>query len=482
MAANNGWNWNWNTNYDNSNNTRRDNIHIRDVGDDKLIDIPKRDPEPEFLTNLRSLVGNNIVSGLSNFDPNSWNTAQQVANNALQQQNTLLGQLPDTLNRSNNLVDEISNIARTGNIPSGITNALNASVNQGLQSSMGSMLNNLAQRGVLNSSVTTAGTNQLSQAAADAYNKNYMTAYQAVLSGLGQGLHGSQNNTASLLSAIGSIGNIPSQAYEGVSSQIMPGFNLLDKMQNYYLNDDPYQSIYVQAQPDNDPSGCVTGDTLITLEDGREIPIAELTNNDRIKTWDFDAGKLASAPLTVLYKNKVDDGADIIRLEFEDGSTVGVIYEHLFFDITEGKFVAINSDNQEFVGHEFAKVNPEGKVIPVKVSRIFKDGKAHETFGAQGSGYLNFLTAGFISGNDGQLGLCNMFDFDTEKLTFDADKKAEDLEKYGLFDYEHFKGVVSKRFFDNNHCEEFSVAFGKELIDASYLKAYLRKFASSILE
>ncbi len=149
MAANNGWNWNWNTNYDN--NTRRDNIHIRDVGDDKLIDIPKRDPEPEFLTNLRSLVGNNIVSGLSNFDPNSWNTAQQVANNALQQQNTLLGQLPDTLNRSNNLVDEISNIARTGNIPSGITNALNASVNQGLQSSMGSMLNNLAQRGVLNS-------------------------------------------------------------------------------------------------------------------------------------------------------------------------------------------------------------------------------------------------------------------------------------------------------------------------------------------
>ena len=174
--ANNGWNWNWSTNYDN--NSRRDSIYIKDVGDDRLIDVPKRDPEPEFLTKLRSLVGDKIVSGLTNFDPNSWNTAQQVANNALNTQNNLLEQLPNALSRTNNLVDEISNIARTGNIPSSITNALNASVNQGLQSSMGSMLNNLAQRGVLNSSVTTAGTNQLSQAAADAYNKNYMTAYQ----------------------------------------------------------------------------------------------------------------------------------------------------------------------------------------------------------------------------------------------------------------------------------------------------------------
>ena len=481
MAANNGWNWNWNTNYDN--NTRRDNIHIRDVGDDKLIDIPKRDPEPEFLTNLRSLVGNNIVSGLSNFDPNSWNTAQQIANNALDTQNSLLGQLPNALNRSNNLVDEISNIARTGNIPSGITNALNANVNQELQSSMGSMLNNLAQRGVLNSSVTTAGVNQLSQAAADAYNKNYMTAYQAVLSGLGQGLQGSQNNAASLLSAIGSVGKVPSQVYEGIGSQLTPGFNLWEKMQSFYQNDDPYQSIYAQDPADSSgDSGCITGDTLITLEDGREIPIAELTNNDRITTWDFNTGKLASAPLTAFYKNTVDEGSDIIRLEFEDGSIVGVIYEHLFFDLTEGKFIAINSDNQEFVGHEFAKVDSESKVIPVKVTKIFKDGKAHETFGAQGSGYLNFLTAGFISGNDGQLGLCNMFDFDTEKMTFDADKKTEDLEKYGLLDYEHFKNVVSKEFFDNNHCEEFSVAFGKELIDAKHLKAYLRKFASCILE
>ena len=207
MATNNGWNWNTNTNY--KNNSRLDSIYTKNVGDDTFIDVPKRDPEPEYLTNLRALVGDKIVSGLNAFDPNSWNTAQTVANNALSTQSNLLGQLPDALNRNNNLVDEFTNIARTGNIPTAVSNALNASVNNELQSSMGSMLNNLAQRGVLNSSVTTAGINQLSQNAADAYNKNYQEAYRTVMSGLGQGLQGAQNNTSSLLSAIGSIGNIP---------------------------------------------------------------------------------------------------------------------------------------------------------------------------------------------------------------------------------------------------------------------------------
>ncbi len=475
--------WDWNTNYNNSeNSTRLNSIYSQRIGNGTLIDVPKRDPEPEGLSLLRSTLSNKVLSGLDAFNSNSWNEAQNITNNALSAQQDILGQLPNALSRSNNLVDELTNIARTGNIPSGVTKALNNSVKNELQSLMGSMLNNLSKRGVLNSSVTTAGTNQLSQTAADAYNKNYMAAYQAVLSGLGQGLQGAQNNTASLLSALGSIGKVPSQVYEGIGSQLTPGFNLREKMQSFYQADDPYQSMYVQDPVDNDSSGCVTGDTLITLEDGSEKPIAELTKDDRIKTWDFNTGNLASAPLTVLYKNTVDDGTDIIRVEFEDGSTVGVIYEHLFFDLTEGRFVAINSDNQEFVGHEFAKVDSESKVIPVKVTKIFKDGKAHETFGAQGSGYLNFLTAGIISGNDGQLGLCNMFDFDTEKMTFDADKKAEDLEKYGLFDYENFKSVVSKEFFDNNHCEEFTVAFGKELIDANHLKAYLKKFASCILE
>ena len=262
--------------------------------------------------------------------------------------------------------------------------------------------------------------------------------------GWGQGLQGAQNNTASLLSALGAVGKVPSQTYDTIAAQLQMPYTLWKDAQNFYQNDNPYTTIY-------EPDACVTGDTLVTLEDGREIPVAELKDDDKIRVWDFENGCIASAPLTAFFKG--NEELDVVRVEFEDSSNVGVIVEHLFFDMTEGKFVAINSDSQEYVGHEFAKVTPEG-VVPVKVSRIYLDGKAKESFAPQAEGHLNYLAGGFISGNDGQLGICNRFDFDTERMCYDKAKKAADLEKYGLLDYEDFGYVVSEDFFRNRFLQE----------------------------
>ena len=276
-------------------------IQETQIGPMKLVSSPKRDPEPEALTNLRNSLGNIASQSLGAFDNNNWQTAQNITNQALQTQSNLLGQLGGNnglLAKNQSLVDELANIARTGNIPSTFADNLNADVNKRLQSSMGSMLNSLGKRGILNSSVTSAGMNQLSQAAADAYNRNYQTAYQAVLSGLGQSLQGGQSNVASVLSALGAAGSAPSNAYTGVAAGITPAFNTWDKWQGYYQSDDPYETFAWE----NNPSSCITGDTLVTLEDGREIPVAELKDDDKIRVWDFENGCMTSAPMTAFFK------------------------------------------------------------------------------------------------------------------------------------------------------------------------------------
>lgn len=193
-------------------------FNLQFFGGGGTTNIPNRGPEPEELTNLRKQLYSKITPGLQAFDTNNWQNAQNTTNQALQQQSTLLGQIPNALTQNNNLVNEIADIARTGNIPSGVVDRINTKVNRDLQSSMGTMLNNLGKRGVLNSSITSSGINQLSQNAAEAFNNNYMTAYQSVLSGLGQGLQGSQNNTALLLSALGAVGKVPSQTYEALGA------------------------------------------------------------------------------------------------------------------------------------------------------------------------------------------------------------------------------------------------------------------------
>lgn len=435
----------------------------------------KRNPEPEYLTNIRTELYNKIMPGLEGYNTEDWNTARQTASNALKQQSQLLSQLPDALNKNSAIANEIAEIARTGNIPTGVQDKLNASVNQELQSGMGSLLNNLAGRGVVNSSIMSQGVNNLSKQAADAYNRNYITAYQTALSGLGSAMQGQQANTNALLSGVNSLGSIPSQAYEGAAAQLMPAFNLWKAMQSSYDNREDYDTVVTQ-----EPSSCITGDTTVRLADGREIPVSELNENDEIQAWDFEHGCTLSVPLTAFFRRNRENGADVIRVAFEDGSTVGVIKEHLFFDLEAGKFVAVNKDSQDFVGHDFAKVCDSGKVIPVKVKKVYPDGKATETYAPQ-TGYLNFIAEGFITGNDGQLGLCNMFDFDTDSMAYDIEKKATDLEKFGMLDYSQFKEIISREFFDAHRFEEFSVAFGKGLLNMEQFKEYLTALSGCFL-
>lgn len=89
-------------------------------------------------------------------------------------------------------------LANTGEIPEAIAAALRAETDRGLKGSIGSSLASLASRGVLNSSVTNKGVADLSQAAGDSYNRNYLNAFNTVLGGY-QGNAGTAASTGAQL-------------------------------------------------------------------------------------------------------------------------------------------------------------------------------------------------------------------------------------------------------------------------------------------
>ena len=441
-----------------------------------IFGLPRKGNEPQYLSDLRSNLLGKINSGLQSFDSKQWDKAKNITDNSLNQQNAFLSMLPGYLNNTNNILANIQNIANTGELPSGITDKLNSGVHKELQSSMGSMLNNLASRGVVNSSVTGQGISRLGQQAADAYNRNYLNAFNSVLSGQAQALQGSQNNTASLLSSLGATAQLPAQAYEGVTAGLMPAYNFWKALQNSYDNSTDYDWMVVPGGSSGGGS-CITGDTIVTLDDGRNIPVSELHDDDSILCWDFDNSCPAYAPLTALFKHHDDNGFNVIRIHFEDGSNVGIIKEHLFFDLTIGKFIAVNPDSLDFIGHDFAKINSEGQIVHVNVTAITLDETTYDAYSPHCSGYLNFFANGFISGTDGLLGLCNMFDFDTEHMRFEPNKKAHDLNFFGRLGYAALKDLVSEQFFFDNHCDEFSVAFGKNLISYQDFRIFLSRFS-----
>ena len=210
--------------------------------------IPKRGPEPEGLTNLRNTLYEKIYPGLESFNSNSFGQAQNLINQSQQQQQNLLSQVPTNINRSNDILNKIVNVTETGEIPTGLANNLNSIVNKGLQNSMGNMLNSLGSRGVLNSSITGQGISRLGEQAADAYNKNYLTAFNTVLNGYNSALTGAQNNTGQLLQTINALGTLPSQSYEGAYAGIMPAYNMWRAWQNSYDNREDYDTIVKQGK------------------------------------------------------------------------------------------------------------------------------------------------------------------------------------------------------------------------------------------
>ena len=453
------------------------NLQFFGGGGTKTQQIQKRGPEPEYLTNLRNDVLGKINTGLQSFDTSTWDKAKGITNNALDTQNSLLSQIPTYLNQSNNALSNIQNLLQTGELPSGVTDKLNSGVHKELQSSMGNMLNGLASRGVVNSSITGQGISRLGQQAADAYNKNYLNAFNSVLSGQAQALQGAQNNTASLLSSLGKASGLGGNAYEDAAAGLMPAYNMWKALQNSYDNREDFDTIVQQESP----SMCITGDTIVTLKDGTNIPVSELHNDDEILCWDFDYACLTYAPLTAFFKKHSDNPVNVIRLHFEDGSNIGVIFEHLFFDLTLGKFIPVNTDSLDFIGHDFAKINSQGQIVPVKVTSITLDEFTHDAYSPHCKGYLNFFADGFISGTGGLLGLCNMFDFNPHNMRFDHMKKVHDLNFFGRIGYAALKDLVSEQFFTDNHLDTFSVAFGKNLISYQNFRDFISKFSHCFL-
>ena len=435
--------------------------------------ISKRDPEPQYLKDIRSNVLGKINTGLQAFDSSAWDKAKGISNNALNTQNSLLSQIPSYLNQSNNILSNIQNIANTGELPSGITDKLNSGVHKELQSSMGNMLNGLSSRGVINSSITGQGISRLGQQAADAYNRNYLNAFNSVLSGQAQALQGSQNNTASLLSSLGTAAGLPSQAYEGATAGLMPAYNMWKALQDSYDRREDYDTVMTPES-----SGmCITADTLLTLKGGLNIPVSELHDDDYIACWDFDNACLAYAPLTAFFKKHDDNPIHVIRIHFEDGSNIGVIFEHLFFDLTIGKFIAVNANSLDFIGHDFAKLNSEGQIVPVKVTSVTLDETTHYAYSPHCSGCLNFFANGLLSGTGGLLGAANMFDFNIELMRFDSSKKEHDLRIFGRLGYAALNDLVSEQFFVDNHLDTFSVAFGKNLMSYQDFRTFISRFS-----
>lgn len=226
------------------------------------------------------------------------------------------------------------------------------------------------------------------------------------------------------------------------------------------------------------PSSCVATGTLITLADGSQVSVEQLTGDELLLVWDLFAGKFATAPILFI-DSEADAVYRIITLEFSDGTSVDVIDEHGFWDVDLNRYVFLREDAAKYIGHRFARhtVGCDGGMT---VSETTLEGVSvryeyTRAWSPVTYGHLCYYVNGMLSMPGATEGLINIFDVDPETMTVDPEKMQEDIQKYGMFTYEEFSMTfdVPKIVFDAFNGKYLKISMGKGLTDEKELSALI---------
>ena len=231
-----------------------------------------------------------------------------------------------------------------------------------------------------------------------------------------------------------------------------------------------------------DTGGCVAAGTLITLADGTQKAVEELTGDEMLLVWNLETGTFDVAPILFIDSDPARMYR-VINLTFSDGTTVKTIYEHGFWDYTLNEYVYLDKDAAQYIGHWFNKLSTDenGNRISVDVQlvSVVIQNEYTTAWSPVTYGHYCYYVNGMLSMPGGISGMFNIFEVDAETMKYDEEQKQADIEEYGLFTYEEFAETysVSEEVFEAFNGQYLKVAMGKGLISADELQSLIERYA-----
>ena len=211
---------------------------------------------------------------------------------------------------------------------------------------------------------------------------------------------------------------------------------------------------------------------MITLANGAQKAVENLTASDRILSWDFFTGEYVAQDISIL----VDHGENEYRVTnmiFSDGTVLRTIADHGLFDVDQNKFVYIVPENYEsFIGHRFVKQKLDGGYDVVELVDVIITTETTHAYSITAAYASNAFAAGLLTVAPPEK-FYNWIEMG-DTLRYDTAWFASMLEQYGTYDYSVFADYVTEKQFDqwNGKYLKIAVDSGKitfeeiiELID-----------------
>ena len=222
---------------------------------------------------------------------------------------------------------------------------------------------------------------------------------------------------------------------------------------------------------------CIATGTLITLADGRQVPVESLTGNEMLLVWNMYTGTFDTAPILFIDSDPLSL-YKVIQLTFSDGTMVDVISEHGFFDVDMNKYVYLDEYAAKYIGHSFLKQGANG-MVQVTLEGVTITQANTMAYSPVTYGHLCYYVNGMLSMPGGIDGLFNIFEVDRNIMMYDAEAMAADIEEYGLYTYEELSALVpvTEEMFEAVNAQYLKVAVGKGMITVEQIGRLIERYA-----
>lgn len=222
---------------------------------------------------------------------------------------------------------------------------------------------------------------------------------------------------------------------------------------------------------------CVAEGTLITLADGTQKAVEDITLADKLLIMNHETGCLEECEINFIEYDGRND-YEIVNLVFENGTTCRIIDEHGLFDKTLGKYVYIHADDyNQYLGHTFCVLSDADEISESVLTDAFVSVEHTGCYSLTTKYHLNYFIDGVLSMPGGIYGLFNIFEFD-ENLQYNQTDKENSIEEFGLFTYEDFEGYITYEQFCLYPAAYLKVALGKGLITWERIEYLIERYCS----
>lgn len=225
---------------------------------------------------------------------------------------------------------------------------------------------------------------------------------------------------------------------------------------------------------------CISEGSMITLSDGSQKAVEDLTGDEQLLVWNLFTGKFDTAPILFIDKD-AKSSYEITHLYFSDGTEVKVIYEHAFWNIDLNEYVFLRNDAAKYIGHRFNKqiLDENGdmswtavELIDVKVYNEVTTSWSPVTYS-----HLCYYVNGMLTMPGATEGLINIFEVDADTMKINEAAYQADLEKYGLLTYEEVAHIMPEAVFDAFNGQYLKISIGKGLITWDEILSLLDRYA-----